>query len=319
MAAVNSQNDFKEIYEHTNSDFPFGIYFVNPDNFISHTIPWHWHDEYELDIVREGSAVYTIGDEEVILNVGDAILIKSNVFHSIAPIVDSFVIISLIFSPTLIFPDTNSTTSQSYLDPMKNDKSKSIVFLQSERKGRSVISLIDEIIDLNLNKSYGYELLTKSFVCQLWYLLVKDLPRAPIMQKSEPRENKISLDDQRIKDAISFISENYAEAITLEDIADSIHISKSECCRLFKRSINISPIEYLMHYRITQACDIMIKSQKNDESISFLATRVGFNSASYFNKIFREYIGCTPTEFRRKSKAERRDKLSTFGLSFSHL
>lgn len=319
MTPVNPQNDFKEIYEHTNTDFPFGVYFVTPNNFFSNMVPWHWHDEYELDIVRDGSAIYTIGEEEVILNTGDAILIKSNVFHSIAPIGNSFAIISLIFSPKLLFPNVTSTSSLYYLEPVTENPSKYFLFGQSSKKGRAVISYIDEIIELNLSKSFGYELLTKSEMCQLWYLIIKDLPRIPKPEKNEIRESKITLDDQRIKDAISFIHQNYTDPITLDDIAASIHISKSECCRLFKRSINIPPIEYLMHYRITQACDIMIKSQKNDESIAYLATMVGFNSASYFNKIFKEYIGCTPTEFKRKSKAERRDKLSTFGLSFSHL
>ena len=45
----------------------------------------------------------------------------------------------------------------------------------------------------------------------------------------------------------------------------------------------------------------MIKSQRNDESISYLAGIVGFNSASYFNKLFKEYVGCTPTEYRNSN------------------
>ncbi len=319
MSDIKNNLKTKEIYEHTNSDYPLGLYFVKPESSFLSNIPWHWHDELEIDIVREGSAEYYIGEDILSVQSGNAILIKSNVFHTIRAKDDGCTIISLIFSPSILFVCSDSSIGNTYLNTLDSYTDKAILFDKSDKNGRAVISYLEDIIELNLNKSFGYELLTKSALCQLWFLLIKDLPHSEQIEKKESKETRLSLDEERIKDALSFIQENYADNISLDDIATSIHISKSECCRLFKRVINTTPFEYLMRYRILSACDIMIQSQRNDESISYLAGSVGFNSASYFNKLFKEYIGCTPSEFKKNSKTERRDKLSPFGMSFSHI
>ncbi|MCR4647693.1 MAG: AraC family transcriptional regulator [Lachnospiraceae bacterium] len=312
-------NNYKEIYEHVNDDYPLAVYFVKPDEYFLNNVPWHWHEEMEIDVVRDGDAVYTIGDDVIEVSNQNAIIVKSNVAHSIKARNTDCSIISIIFSPTILFSGLDSQMSAAYLNPFMNSGEKYQLIDPSDRIGKALFSYIEDIIDYNLNKEFGYELQTKSALYQLWLILIKDLPRTARITKSEPVEEKFSADEERIKDAILFIQENYPDSISLDDIAASIHISKSECCRLFKRTIKLSPFEYLMRYRILQACDIMIKSQRNDESISYLAGSVGFNSASYFNKLFKEYVGCTPTEFRNKSKTERRDKLSPFGMSFSHI
>ncbi|MBO4310864.1 MAG: helix-turn-helix domain-containing protein [Lachnospiraceae bacterium] len=312
-------NNYKEIYEHVNSDYPLAVYFVKPDEYFLNKIHWHWHEEIEIDIVREGNAIYTIGEDIIKVPCGNAIIIKSNVFHSIESEGEDCSIISIIFSPSILFSDSISAMSLTYFKPFLNMHDKAKFINPSDRVGKVLFSYIEDIIDYNLNREYGYELLTKSVLYQFWFLLVKDIPHKEYSRKSVVNVNKISADEERIKDAITFIQDNYPENISLDDIASSIHISKSECCRLFKRTISLTPFEYLTRYRILQACDIMIKSQRNDESISYLAGSVGFNSASYFNKLFKEYVGCTPTEFRKKSKTERRDKLSPFGMSFSHI
>ncbi|MCR5848904.1 MAG: AraC family transcriptional regulator [Lachnospiraceae bacterium] len=313
-----AKDNFKEIYEHINSDYPLAVYFVKPDEYFMNNVPWHWHEEFEIDLIREGNALYTFGSDVVRVPRSSAIIIKSNVAHSIKSENGNCSIISIIFSGTILFSDPDSSMSITYLNPFLAGSDKYIPVNPSDRIGKAVFSYIEDIVDYNLNREYGYELLTKSVLYQLWLLLIKDLPHKDYIKKKEIHEEKSSADEERIKDAITFIQDNYFENISLDDIAESIHISKSECCRLFKRTINQTPFEYLIRYRILKACDIMIKSQRNDESISYLAGSVGFNSASYFNKLFKEYVGCTPTEFRKQSKSERRDKLSPFGMSFSH-
>lgn len=312
------KDNFKEIYEHINSDYPLAVYFVMPDEFFFNNVPWHWHEEFEIDIVREGNAIYTLGEDILRVPCGNAIIIKSNVVHSIRSEGMNCSIISIIFSPDILFSSSDSSLSLAYLKPFMATDKKALLISQTDRFGKAIFSYIEDIVDYNLNREYGYELLTKSALYQLWLLLIKDLPHTTRNIREVSIEEKYGADEERIKEALTFIQENYHENITLEDIAESIHISKSECCRLFKRTISTTPFEYLIRYRVLIACDIMIKSQRNDESISDLAFNVGFNSASYFNKMFKKYIGCTPTEFRKQSKNERRDKLSPFGMSFSH-
>lgn len=319
MGAKSNYSDYKEIYEHANEDYPLGVYYLEPEESFIQSVNWHWHDEIQIDIVREGHALYTFSDHELVVRTSDAIIIKSNVVHSIKSMGPSCKIISLIFSPSLLFPDSSPYTKSTYLAPFNNTTDKYQVFGHHDRIGKTIISYLEDIIDYNLSKEFGYEILTKSALCQLWYTLIKDLPRSSTKPIRDNREPKPSPDDERIKDALTFIANNYSDNIALEDIADSIHISKSECCRLFKRSIDMSPFEYLKRYRILKACDTMLKNQRNDESISVLANNVGFNNASYFNKVFKEYMGCTPSEYKKQSKTERRDKMSPFGMSFSYL
>ena len=314
-----THDPLKEIYEHTNSDFPLAVYFVKPEEHFLNTIPWHWHEEIEIDLIQEGDALYTIGDEIYRVTEGSVILIKSNVVHSIESEGKTCSIISLIFSPSIIVLDPESQMNSAYVSPLNLMDEKIIIFNATDRMQRSMISYIRDIIDLNLARDYGYELLTKSTLYTFWYYLLKEIPHKEIERKKETQENRLSADEERIKDAITFIQENYSDNISLDDIALSVHISKSECCRLFKRTIDMTPFEYLMRYRIFTACDIMLKSQRNDESIFDLAIKVGFNSASYFNKLFKKYVGCTPSEYKKQSKTERRDKLSPFGMSFTHI
>ncbi|MBQ3037428.1 MAG: helix-turn-helix transcriptional regulator, partial [Lachnospiraceae bacterium] len=151
------------------------------------------------------------------------------------------------------------------------------------------------------------------------HLLKKFNTCATLSTRETKKQVSLSHDEIRIIDAIAYIQEHYAELVTLDDIADSIHVSKSECCRCFKRAVNITPFEYLMRYRILQAADKILQNDREMTSISELASSVGFNNTSYFNKLFKKYFNCTPTEYRKLSKTEHRDQLSPFGLSLTHI
>ena len=75
----------------------------------------------------------------------------------------------------------------------------------------------------------------------------------------------------------------------------------------------------LHSYRILRAAEKILQNDREMTSISELASSVGFNNTSYFNKLFKKYFNCTPTEYRKLSKIEHRDQLSPFGLSLTHI
>lgn len=321
IESTNQEKKLEEVMEHDNPDYPLAIYYVEPNKMYLNRAASHWHGEIEIDLVRRGTAIFRIDGTEKEVTEGQAILISPNHLHKITSgEYENCVILSLIFHPMLLFPNQNSNLAQSYLLPFINDKESAYqIFDRTTPKGRAILSYIEEIISFNFEKDYGYELMTQSSLCQLWMLIIKDIKRSTFAEPEHKNEKTETPDMIRIKDALTFIHENYADSITLEDIADSIHVSKSECCRCFKRAMELSPFEYLMRYRIRQAAIKMQVDQKEEFSISDIAFSVGFNNASYFNKLFKTYLNCTPSQFRKKSKTEHRDQLSHYGLSLSHI
>ena len=319
--APNGRNIHEEI-AHANSDYPVGVYYVEPGKMYMGYVRWHWHEELEINLVKSGSAEFTIGEEKVIVNEGQAIIVNCNVFHSIkSNDGDHCVLLSLLFNPAILFKDHTTNLATSYLNPIVNSINRRyLIFDRKDMWGRSALSYLNDIFDANFSQDFGYELTTKAYLCQLWVHLLKKFNTGATLSTRETKTQvSLSPDEIRIKDAIAYIQEHYAELVTLDDIADSIHVSKSECCRCFKRAVNITPFEYLMRYRILQAADKILQNDREMTSISELASSVGFNNTSYFNKLFKKYFNCTPTEYRKLSKTEHRDQLSPFGLSLTHI
>ncbi len=313
-----SYTDIEEIVEHSNPDYPVGVYYVEPDKMYMGYVRWHWHEEIEINLIREGHAMFKIGDKTVTMYPGQAIFINSNVRHSITCEEGKCVILSLIFHPRFLFPNPGSQTHTNYVKPILEDSQmRYCIFRSGDMWNRGMLAYIEDIFSTNLTKEFGFELMTKSYLCQLWLHLLKKTNLEPVVHRTKVKQ--LSPDEIRIKDAISFIETHYSEPIMLEDIAESIHISKSECCRCFKRAVDMTPIEYLMKYRILQSAEMILKNDRSFTSISDLAYSVGFNNASYYNKLFKQYFGCTPSQYRNNSKTEHRDKLSPFGLSLSHI
>lgn len=320
-ASISTPNPkLHEIMAHSNKEYPVGVYYVEPNKMYLKYVRWHWHEELEFNLVKKGSAEFTIGDEKIIVREGQAIFLNHNVLHMIRSAEgEDCILLSILFNPSFLFREEASSFSKGYRNPVIEDPSlRYLIFDRKTIWGRSALSYINDILDVNFSQEFGYELTTQSSLCQLWLLLLKKC-NSSLPPISVKKEVALSPNESRIKDAILFIQCHYSEPITLEDISDSIHVSKSECCRCFKRAVKLTPFEYLMRYRILQAAEQILQNDKNVSSISDLAISVGFNNTSYFNKLFKKYFNCTPTEYRRQSKTEHRDQLSPFGLSLTHI
>jgi len=126
----------------------------------------------------------------------------------------------------------------------------------------------------------------------LWLNLIREM-------KGEIKDSAstISNDNERVKLSLEYIHKYYTDNILLDNIAMASNISKSECCRSFKRILKVTPFEYLMEYRISKASELLLK---NKESISNIALNVGFSGISYFGKVFKKYKNCTPSDYRNK-------------------
>ncbi|HLQ72307.1 MAG TPA: AraC family transcriptional regulator [Bacillota bacterium] len=99
-----------------------------------------------------------------------------------------------------------------------------------------------------------------------------------------------------ITKAIAFIDSNYASSISLDDIVSVSGLSKYYFMRLFHKATKLTPIQYLKKTRINRSIEMLKNETLNIQDI---AIRVGFSNGNYFSKVFRSYLGVSPSQFRK--------------------
>ena len=97
----------------------------------------------------------------------------------------------------------------------------------------------------------------------------------------------------------TYIAEHYAEKLTLTDIANRFYISPYYLSRLFKKSINLSLIEYINGVRIKAAQNLI---ERTNDSISDVAEKTGFMTTAHFRRVFKDATGLSPQQYRQYYK-----------------
>lgn len=282
------------------TDYPLSVLdfdFTASDPFVIH---WHSHEDIELMYVIKGQVYITCEQEDILAHEGSIVFINQNIRHFITPThPEGCIFRSVIVHPSFIFGFGQIEMEKKYITPVIHDTSLKYRHITSEDTFYETFRTnLESIIKQNTEKQSGYELLSKAALLYIW----KQLFDLSLQDQLAPTRKTAAQDELRVKQAILYIQEHYMESITLDDIAASILVSKSECCRCFKRTLNITPFEYLMKYRILASTKKM--HSKTLESISEIAGSVGFNNTSYYNKIFKKYMNCTPTEYRSSIKKD---------------
>lgn len=300
LQSTESGGDMHAIPSFQNKDYPVDTQYLQMSLLSMFVVRWHWHDSLEIVVVTSGEAWVKTEEKSVLLHEGQGIFVNQNILHSIRSSDSSdCTLYSLRFHPSLIFGHDGGFLSDKYLNPVtKSPHLKYLELYSDEGFREELLTLADRAIQTNLKKPFGYELEVKSLLCHIWGLLLSNTDQ----QEESPEEVTIPhIDSGRIKAAMRYIEANHALPLSLDEIADSIHLSKSECCRCFKRTIGLTPFEYLLRFRIFEAARKIQQKETEADTISELAASVGFNSPSYFNKIFKKYLLCTPLEYKRRS------------------
>jgi len=126
---------------------------------------------------------------------------------------------------------------------------------------------------------------------------VTEVQRALATSDSLPQTTSIL-----VKQAMAYIQQNYTRAFSLKELSDSIGVSRSYLSRIFKLDTGISLWDYLNRYRIQKAKDLLLLS---NQSITGIATDVGYEDVGYFARVFREVMGCSPRAFKQQAQAGR--------------
>lgn len=283
----------KEKMPHGNAMFPLEVHIFDTDERMDERISCHWHDELEFLVVTEGGADFHINERTYRAFEGELLFINSNLLHSATSVHGmpcSF--FAIVFSPSLLGGYSNDVIQQKYIAPVLNCELSFPEHLKpSTEIARQIITYLYEIRDLNNEKSNGYELQIKIKLYEIWNLL---LTVSENTNQVEIRNDNYRI--LRIKSILEYISSRYNQKITLPELASAFSLSEGQFCRFFKSMVQHSVIDYINSYRIKESALLL---QKTDKDIGEIACMVGYNNISYFNKMFRRYMHCSPSEFRK--------------------
>ncbi|MNB90988.1 Melibiose operon regulatory protein [compost metagenome] len=304
-----------ETIQHGQNDFPIQFYVDELHKFLNRKVPLHWHFEPEFFVARGGTVKVQVGNHCIELCPDDGIFINSNALHSFEQVYDNdrCKCPNIVFSAELIAPHT-SILYQKYIRPILINRSMPYFILHSEipwqREILDELSYVFALLqEFGLQSPYGsfsaldfnienlsatcFEMQVQCHLNQIWQSIFNHVEQIPAVAQDQ-RDIQFQV---RVQQMISFIQRNYMNPVTLQDISMSANISKSEASRCFQSYLNCSPIEYLLQSRIEASQRLLYDTT---QSIQEICSECGFNSSSYFIKVFREKVGMTPGEYRKK-------------------
>jgi AraC-like DNA-binding protein/mannose-6-phosphate isomerase-like protein (cupin superfamily) len=287
-----------EILPTGGQDFPVSAYLGNLENYVTHEVPWHWHREIEVLIVIKGTALVYLGEECVSLSVGQGLFCNSNVLHRIVSEgTEKCIFHSIVLDPSIVGGNADSIFSQKYVFPLTQAHNLPFVMFTGEYPWHKVcLSAIEAAHDACTEEFDGYEFTIREEMSTLWFLIMKHCH-----DEVFSADHSSSVDTRRTRRILKYIHAHYQDPITLQDLADTVNICPRECQRCFKKVLHMTPTAYILQYRLELAMDML---SSTDLSVMEICVSTGFNSPSYFSKMFRRHFGKSPNEFRQRKNLE---------------
>lgn len=275
------------------SDFPYIASCVELDKYMGHFVPWHWHKTVELFYMESGILEYRTPRKSLLFPAGSGGLINSNVLHMTKSHSETHKTIQLIhiFDTSFLAGEPGSKIEQKYIMPITTASQLDILPLYPDNPIQAdTLNLIHNAFLIS-ERETGYEIKLREALSNIWLALFR--MAAPLLGEKGSHDKA----NDKIKQMMIYIHEHYTEKISIPQIAASAFLSERECFRVFRDCLHTTPAEYLKSYRLQMARQMLAKTK---EPISSICYACGLGSSSYFGKVFREYMGCTPLEYRIK-------------------
>lgn len=276
--------------------FPFILSIDDLDEYNKGFVNWHKQPTIEISIVYEGAVSVNVLENSRIVTAGDGFLIMPGYLHSIRPAegYTAAKYYTLIFHPRILYGFRDSFFELTYYRPMVSANAPCYLFGGDEAWTGPLYEKLAWIRD-NYSAVPQTRLAVQRLLQDAWMLLAGHLTQRS-KQVTTPHNTK------KILDLVGYIHAHHAERFSLSDMAKDVSMSRNECCRYFKKMMNMTITEYLTEHRLAQALALL---ETSNLSITEIAQRVGFCDASYFIKVFRQMTGVTPKAYARHQPGKR--------------
>jgi AraC-like DNA-binding protein/quercetin dioxygenase-like cupin family protein len=278
------KTEFEIIQPDAGSSFRVLHHNVSADTFKWH---YHYHPEYEIVCVFEGSGRRHVGNHLSNYEDGDLVLIGSNLPHG------GFGYGSVDMHEEIVVQFTDDFLGKNFLSKPEMNSIKTL-FERAKQglsfKGDTKKNLSEKFKKL-LELSHFERMIELLNILQNLANSTEYIP----LNAADIRYNFSLKDQDRLGKVYKYVEENYSHDIDIQGVAKICNLTVPAFCNYFKKNLNQTFTDFTNEYRINQACKMLLGGLE----IVDICYRCGFNNVSYFGRVFKQFKGTNPSQFRR--------------------
>lgn len=251
------------------------------------SLPAHFHQEYEIELVVDGHGNRIVGDSSEAFNGTDLVLIGPDLQHSFSSSGETGRVVTIILTKDLL---DFKLLGKRIFRPIRQlllDSRQGISF-EGKDRGR----ICEQILELTSLE--GFEAVTA--LLRLLDTMAHATEKKLLVKNVYESDNLVNRSkSRRIAKALAYIEKNLSSEIRLSDVATLVNMSESSFSHFFRKRTGMSYIQYVNNQRVAKACNLLSTTTMGISEICFAC---GFNNYSNFIRTFVGRKGMTPSEYR---------------------
>lgn len=281
----------RELEKHGTETFPMTVNHDDLWSFEGKNVPIHWHNDLEINLIREGEAIFQVYQKSYRVRTGEGFLLNRNVPHSCSSPGNEHVRYSTILvRPDFLYGDFGSDVERKCFQPFLQNSAIPCIYLTGfDENGKEILQKLNQVEEAFDRKRFCYELKIKGLLCEAFAMILYGHRQE--LTKFVPANLQ---ELERLEKMLNYLNMHFTEVISLQDLADQVHLSREVCCRLFKKMTGKTITGYLEEYRVNKSFSLV---QSGQYSMTQITEMVGFSNPSRFASAFRKRFGCNPGEY----------------------
>ena len=287
--------DYRTELLHLDAHFPFAVYHgtgFSADDVEAGRTYMHRHHSLEINCCLQGQGRYVIGDTVYDIAPGDLFIINDLEYHQAINISGDMKLLVVVFDPDLVLSGGEDYALIRAFYEWKTGFKHRIA--ADSPMLSAIFPLLTEIDQEWQQQEVGYRMVLRALLLKLLAMLYRSFER------TEGYAEKISRFQNgyvRLAPAIAMIDTRFAEPLTLEQLADSVHMNRNYFSTLFSQRMGCPASEYIVRRRLRHALQLLMGT---DASVISIALDSGFRNVSYFNRAFKAQFGVSPGKYREQ-------------------
>ena len=261
----------------------FGVKYEN--NLSAYTPP-HWHKAVELLLFVKGKVTCNFENAKLQFKKGDMFIINSHEVHE-TKCTRNAVYLVVHIDPNVMcryMPTFDQMSFNLAFDP--DDQARAMAYDQMRAHMNEILRLSADETDPTAKLDRSARLFAVAA------LLVKYFSQPLAVEETKLQRSDMT----RLEPLLEYIQLHHGEELPLDEAVEYMGLNKEYFCRLFKKNMGVSYLQYVYQVRTTAVCREL---ETTEDPIGEIAERHGFRDPKMLNQYFREIYGCTPSEKRK--------------------